>query len=108
MNAYFQRASLSAAFRLIPQDMPKLARPGAAERRSRTSPRSRVASCSSPGPTGSGKSTTLAAMLDLINDTRHEHILTIEDPIEFLHMHKKCIVNQRELGADAQTFAARR
>ena len=46
-------------------------------------------------------------MLDLINDTRHEHILTIEDPIEFLHMHKKCIVNQRELGADAQTFAPR-
>ena len=57
------------------------------------------------GPTGSGKSTTLAAMLDLINDTRHEHILTIEDPIEFLHMHKKCIVNQRELGADAQSFS---
>src|SRR4030095_12916436 len=57
------------------------------------------------GPTGSGKSTTLAAMLDLINDTRHEHILTIEDPIEFLHKHKKCIVNQRELGADAQSFA---
>ena len=57
------------------------------------------------GPTGSGKSTTLAAMLDLINEARHEHILTIEDPIEFLHKHKKCIVNQRELGADAQTFA---
>jgi twitching motility protein PilT len=56
------------------------------------------------GPTGSGKSTSLAAMLDLINDTRHEHILTIEDPIEFLHKHKKCIVNQRELGADAQSF----
>src|SRR4029450_9913415 len=51
-----------------------------------------------------GKSTSLAAMLDLINDTRHEHILTIEDPIEFLHKHKKCIVNQRELGADAQSF----
>ena len=57
------------------------------------------------GPTGSGKSTTLAAMLDMINDERQEHILTIEDPIEFLHKHKKCIVNQRELGADAQTFA---
>ena len=57
------------------------------------------------GPTGSGKSTTLAAMLDMINDERHEHILTIEDPIEFLHKHKKCIVNQRELGADAQSFA---
>ena len=56
------------------------------------------------GPTGSGKSTTLAAMLDLINETRQEHILTIEDPIEFLHKHKKCIVNQRELGGDAQSF----
>ena len=57
------------------------------------------------GPTGSGKSTTLAAMLDLINTERHEHILTIEDPIEFLHPHKGCIVNQRELGSDAQSFA---
>ena len=58
------------------------------------------------GPTGSGKSTTLAAMIDLINEERHEHIMTIEDPIEFLHRHQSCIVNQRELGADAQSFAA--
>ena len=57
------------------------------------------------GPTGSGKSSTLAAIIDLINETRAEHILTIEDPIEFLHNHKKCIVNQRELGADAPSFA---
>ena len=57
------------------------------------------------GPTGSGKSTTLASMVDLINDEREEHILTIEDPIEFLHRHKKCIVNQREIGADAIDFA---
>jgi twitching motility protein PilT len=57
------------------------------------------------GPTGSGKSTSLAAMLDLINETRHEHILSIEDPIEFLHKHKNCIVNQRELGADTKSFA---
>jgi twitching motility protein PilT len=56
------------------------------------------------GPTGSGKSTTLAAMIDLINTERHEHILTIEDPIEFLHPHKGCIVNQREIGSDAQSF----
>jgi twitching motility protein PilT len=104
VNAYFQRASLSAAFRLIPQDMPKLASLGL--------PSTLVDFTKKPrgfvlvtGPTGSGKSTTLAAMLDLINDTRYEHILTIEDPIEFLHMHKKCIVNQRELGADAQSFA---
>ena len=57
------------------------------------------------GPTGSGKSTTLAAMLDMINDEREEHILTIEDPIEFLHTHKSCIVNQREIGADADDFS---
>ena len=57
------------------------------------------------GPTGSGKSTTLASMIDLINEQREEHILTIEDPIEFLHRHKKCIVNQREIGADATDFA---
>ena len=58
------------------------------------------------GPTGSGKSTSLAAMIDEINSTREEHIMTIEDPIEFLHGHKKCLVNQRELGSDAQSFAA--
>jgi twitching motility protein PilT len=58
------------------------------------------------GPTGSGKSTSLAAMIDEINRTREEHIMTIEDPIEFLHTHKKCLVNQRELGSDAQSFSA--
>jgi twitching motility protein PilT len=57
------------------------------------------------GPTGSGKSTTLASLINEINETRDEHIMTIEDPIEFLHRHKKCIVNQRELGADAQSFS---
>jgi twitching motility protein PilT len=58
------------------------------------------------GPTGSGKSTTLASILDVINSTREEHIMTIEDPIEFLHGHKKCVVNQREIGSDATDFAA--
>src|ERR1043165_7299977 len=57
------------------------------------------------GPTGSGKSTTLASMLDKINRERREHIVTIEDPIEFLHSHKSCIVNQREVGADTRGFA---
>ena len=57
------------------------------------------------GPTGSGKSTTLAAMIDKINRDRHEHILTIEDPIEFLHNHKNCLVNQREVNADTRGFA---
>ena len=59
------------------------------------------------GPTGSGKSTTLAAMLDKINSERHEHMITIEDPIEYLHQHKKCVVNQREVHADTHGFAAR-
>jgi twitching motility protein PilT len=58
------------------------------------------------GPTGSGKSTTLASIIDAINAEREEHIMTIEDPIEFLHRHKKCIVNQRELGTDATSFGA--
>ncbi len=104
VNVYFQRASLSAAFRLIPSEMPKLRDldlPPVLQEFTKK-PRGFVLVT---GPTGSGKSTTLAAMLDLINDERHEHILTIEDPIEFLHKHKKCIVNQRELGADAQSFA---
>ena len=57
------------------------------------------------GPTGSGKSTTLAAMIDKINRERHEHIITIEDPVEFLHQHKNCVVNQRELHADTHSFA---
>jgi len=56
------------------------------------------------GPTGSGKTTTLASMLDKINGTRQSHIMTIEDPIEFIHHHKKCIVNQREVGADTNSF----
>jgi len=56
------------------------------------------------GPTGSGKSTTLAAMIDKINDERHEHIVTIEDPIEYLHTHKRCLMNQRELFADTHSF----
>jgi twitching motility protein PilT len=104
VNAYFQRASLSAAFRLIPSEMPRLAELGlpAVLEEFTKKPRGFVLVT---GPTGSGKSTSLAAMLDLINESRQEHILTIEDPIEFLHRHKRCIVNQRELGADSKSFA---
>jgi twitching motility protein PilT len=58
------------------------------------------------GPTGSGKSTTLASMIDHINETRNGHIVTVEDPIEYVHAHKKCIINQREVGADTESFAA--
>ncbi len=57
------------------------------------------------GPTGSGKSTTIAAMVNYINETKHGHILTLEDPIEFVHQHKKCIVNQREVGSSTMSFA---
>ena len=103
VNAYFQRAAIGAAMRLIPQDMPSLDDLGvpAVLREFTKKPRGLVLVT---GPTGSGKSTTLAAMIDLINAERHEHIMTIEDPIEFLHKHKSCIVNQRELGADAKGF----
>jgi twitching motility protein PilT len=103
VNAYFQRASIGAALRLIPSDMPKLETLGLPSVLDSfvEKPRGFVLVT---GPTGSGKSTTLAAMLDKINATRHEHIMTIEDPIEFLHRHQKCIVNQRELGGDAKSF----
>ena len=103
VNTYFQRASIGAAFRLIPSEMPALDTLGLPPvlREFTKKPRGFVLVT---GPTGSGKSTTLAAMLDLINTERHEHIMTIEDPIEFLHRHKSCVVNQRELGADAKSF----
>src|SRR5215203_3927707 len=104
VNAYFQRAALSAAFRLIPQEIPTLTQldlPPVIEEFTKK-PRGFVLVT---GPTGSGKSTTLAAMIDVINSERQDHILTIEDPIEFLHKHKRSIVNQREVGADADNFA---
>ncbi|MDQ4024590.1 MAG: type IV pilus twitching motility protein PilT [Actinomycetota bacterium] len=104
VNAYFQRASLGAAFRLIPTEMPRfesLNLPAVLKDFTKK-PRGFVLVT---GPTGSGKSTTLASMLDLINRERHEHIMTVEDPIEFMHRHQSCIVNQRELGADAESFA---
>ena len=104
VNCFFQRGSISAAFRRIPHQIPQLqdlGLPAVLEEFTRK-PRGFVLVT---GPTGSGKSTSLAAMLDIINREREEHILTIEDPIEFLHSHKKCIVNQREIGADAEDFA---
>jgi twitching motility protein PilT len=104
VNAYFQRGALGAAFRLIPFEIAPLDSLGLPPvlREFADKPRGLVLVT---GPTGSGKSTTLASIIDVINQTREEHIMTIEDPIEFLHQHKRCIVNQRELGADAATFA---
>src|ERR687885_351753 len=104
VNVYFQRNSLGAAFRLIPEHLKTLEELGLPSTLHlfSTQPRGLVLVT---GPTGSGKSTTLAAMIDAINRTRAEHILTIEDPIEFVHRHKRCIVNQREIGTDATTFA---
>jgi twitching motility protein PilT len=104
VNIYFQRESLGAAFRMIPTELKTLEQLGVptALEELANKPRGLVLVT---GPTGSGKSTTLAAMIDLINRTRQDHIMTIEDPIEFLHRHKRCIVNQREIGPDAISFA---
>src|SRR5215213_7194229 len=105
VNTFFQRGTLGAAFRLIPSDtvpIEKLGLPPVV-REFAKKPRGIVLVT---GPTGSGKSTSLASLINEINETRDDHILTIEDPIEFLHRHKRCIVNQREIGQDAPTFAA--
>jgi twitching motility protein PilT len=105
VNAYFQRASIGAVLRTIPQDIPRFDSLGLPEvlKDFTRKPRGFVLVT---GPTGSGKSTTLASMIDMINEERHEHIMTVEDPIEFLHRHKNCVVNQRELGSDASSFGA--
>jgi twitching motility protein PilT len=102
-NIFNQRGAVGAVFRAIPYEIKSFEDLGL--------PTVVKDLCSKPrglvlvtGPTGSGKSTTLAAMIDKINKERHEHILTIEDPIEFLHNHKSCIVNQREVNADTKGF----
>jgi twitching motility protein PilT len=102
-NVFMQRGSVSGAFRRIPFSIPSLEELGI--------PPSAIEMCDRPnglilvtGPTGSGKSTTIAAMIDRINSTRSAHIITIEDPIEFLHSHKKCTVDQREVGADTRSY----
>jgi twitching motility protein PilT len=104
VNVFFQRETLGAAFRLIPTEIKTLEELGipATLHALTDKPRGLVLVT---GPTGSGKSTTLAALIDEINRKRSEHILTIEDPIEFVHRHKRCIVNQREIGPDATSFA---
>ncbi|MDT5121317.1 MAG: twitching motility protein PilT [Acidobacteriota bacterium] len=103
-NIFNQRGAVGAVFRAIPYEIKPFEALGL--------PPVVKQMCDKPrglilvtGPTGSGKSTTLAAMIDKVNTDRHEHILTIEDPIEFLHNHKNCLVNQREVNADTKGFA---
>ncbi|MDP9120491.1 MAG: type IV pilus twitching motility protein PilT [Acidobacteriota bacterium] len=103
-NIFHQRGAIAAAFRQIPFEIRgfrELGLPVIVERLCEK-PRGLILVT---GPTGSGKSTTLAAMIDKINRERAEHIVTIEDPVEYLHSHKKCIINQRELHADTHSFA---
>jgi twitching motility protein PilT len=104
VNMYRQRDSIAAAFRLIPYEIRSLESLGVQPSVSNFAmlPRGFVLVT---GPTGSGKSTTLAAIVDLANRNRQDHILTVEDPIEFLHRHQSCVVNQREVGEDTHSFA---
>jgi twitching motility protein PilT len=104
-NLFNQRGAVGAVFRAIPYEIKTFDALGL--------PPIVSDLCNKPrglilvtGPTGSGKSTTLAAMIDKINIDRHDHILTIEDPIEFLHQHKNCVVNQREVNADTHSFGS--
>ncbi len=103
-NLFNQRGAVGAVFRAIPYEIKSFDDLGLPPVVSQLCERPRGLILVT-GPTGSGKSTTLAAMLDKVNRERHEHIVTIEDPIEFLHSHKSCIVNQREVGADTRGFA---
>lgn len=103
-NVFHQRGAVAGAYRTIPHEIRGFKELGL--------PPTVVNICDKPrglvlvtGPTGSGKSTTLAAMIDKINSERREHIITIEDPIEYMHTHKSCLINQRELHADTHSFA---
>jgi len=104
VNVYKQRDSVGAAFRIIPFEIKSLESLGIPPSVANFAnlPRGFVLVT---GPTGSGKSTTLASVVDLANRTRHDHIMTVEDPIEFLHRHKSCLVNQREVGEDTWSFS---
>ena len=103
VNFYMQRGAMGAAFRIIPTEIKQLSQLGVPDVVAEFSklPRGLVLVT---GPTGSGKSTTLAAMIDLVNQTRTDHIVTVEDPIEFIHRNKLSLVNQREVGHDTHSF----
>ncbi|MCI3924424.1 type IV pilus twitching motility protein PilT [Paenibacillus sp. TRM 82003] len=104
VNVYRQRESLGAAFRRIPYEIKPLEDLGVPPVVGSFAGLQRGFVLVT-GPTGSGKSTTLASIVDLANRTRKDHIMTVEDPIEFLHRHKSCLVNQREVGEDTKSFA---
>jgi len=103
-NLFNQRGAVAGVFRVIPYEIKSFDQLGLAQvvRKLCEKPRGLILVT---GPTGSGKSTTLATMLNLINEARYEHMITIEDPIEFIHAHKKCLVNQREIHSDTHSFA---
>ncbi len=102
-NVFMQRGAVAGVFRTIPFEIMSFDALGLPPvvKELATRPRGLILVT---GPTGSGKSSTLAAIIDKINNERHEHIITLEDPIEFLHPHKNCVVNQREIGADTTSF----
>jgi len=102
-NVYYQRGAVAGAFRHIPFEIPKMHTLGlpAAVDSLLGKPRGLVLVT---GATGSGKTTTLAAMIAAMNDSEHMHVVTIEDPIEYIHAHRNCLINQREIGQDAKTF----
>ena len=103
-NLYYDRGSIAGAFRVIPHEIPSIDNLGLPPmvKEIIKAPRGLVLVT---GPTGSGKTTTLAGMIDAINQTRREHIITIEDPIEYVFPHKGCLVNQREIGQDSSSFS---
>ena len=103
-NMFNQRGAVAAVYRLIPERIRTFEELGLPQVLATLADRPRGLVLVT-GPTGSGKSTTLAAMIDKINTERREHILTIEDPIEYIHQHKGCLVNQREVHSDTQSFA---
>jgi twitching motility protein PilT len=102
-NVFNQRGAVAGVYRLIPEKIPTLDQLGLPPVITKLAEKPRGLILVT-GPTGSGKSTTLAAMLDKINRERHDHILTIEDPIEYIHQHRGCLVNQREVHSDTQSF----
>ena len=104
-NVFQQRGAVGAVYRLIPEKIRAFGELGLPSVLATLADRPRGLVLIT-GPTGSGKSTTLAAMLDKINSERHGHILTIEDPIEYIHQHKNCLVNQREVHSDTASFSA--